>query len=796
MKRILLVVGGLAILTVMSLGQSRDTSAESQRALVDQYCVGCHNDKVKSGRFSWTELDPARPELNAERAESVIRKVRSGMMPPARAPRPEAATLKGLVSALETRIDQAAARQPYIDSPELHRVNRTEHRNSVRDLLGIDVDVSSLLPPDPRSGGFDNMSDALTITPALMQGYLRAAAKISSLAVGDPQMSPFVAYYRVPKVVNQMRHVEGTPFGTRGGISVVHNFPSDAEYTFKLRPHFQYTGGLFGRSLPDVLKDQQIEISIDGERVALFTLDPKMYETQNDVSDVSQQLVTPPVAVKAGQRRLSVAFLSKYDGPEQDLYRLAEQTLADPLAGDQPGMTFLPHLESLSVTGPFNPTGVSDTVSRRKIFVCRPANTGEEQSCATQIVSKLMKQAFRRPVNSEDVEWAMTFYQNGRNEKDFETGIRTALEAILSNPEFVFRFELAPSNVQLGGVYRISDLELATRLSYFLWSSVPDDQLIGLATQGKLKDPAVMEQQIKRMLADPRSENLATNFAEQWLRLGSLNDVFPEPKIFRDFTRNLGQSMRREVELLFESIVREDRNVVDLLTADYTFVNEVLARHYGISTVLGSRFKRVQLTDPNRFGLMGKAGILAMTSLSSRTSPVARGKYVLEVLLGSAPPAPPPMVPPLKEAVLNEKVLSVRQRMDQHRAKEPCRSCHQIMDPIGLALENFDAIGRWRLDEDTIRIDATGTMYDGSKLDGPTSLRQAVLNRSDAFLGSFTENLLAFAVGRVLDYRDLPTVRSIAREAAKNNNRFSSFVSSIAKSPAFQMRKVHPTSAQ
>ena len=795
MNRVLLVLAGLAMLAETSWGQSGGMPAESQRALINQYCAGCHNEDLKSGGFSWSELDVRRPDQSAERAEKVIRKVRSGMMPPAGARRPDAATLNYFAAALETGIDQAHERQPYIKGPELHRVNRTEYRNSVRDLLGIDVDVSSLLPPDARSGGFDNMSDALTVTPALMQGYLRAADKISRLAVGDPQSSPVVTYYNVPKVVNQMRHVEGTPFGTRGGISVPHIFPADAEYTFRVDPHFKYTGTLFGTSLPNSLKDQQIEVSIDGARVALFTLDPQMYETQNDVEEDSA-LITPRIQVKAGQRRLSAAFLSKYDGPEQDLYRLAEQTLADPLAGDQPGMTFLPHLKTFSVTGPFNPGGVAETASRRKIFTCRPANSSEEQSCATQVISRLATAAFRRPVNAEDLEWAMTFYQTGREEGDFETGIRTALQAILSHPEFVFRFEQAPANVQPGGTYRISDLELASRLAYFLWSSIPDDQLITVASQGKLKDPAVLEQQTRRMLADPRAEVLATHFAVQWLRLGSLNDVFPEPKVFRDFTRNLALSMRREVELLFDSVVREDRNVIDLLTADYTFVDEVLARHYGIPEVIGSRFQRVKLTDPTRFGLLGKAGILTMTSLSNRTSPVARGKYVLEVLIGSPPPPPLPVVPPLQEAVLNQENLSMRERMRGHRDNPACRACHQIMDPIGLALENFDGIGLWRDNDEGSRIDATGTMYDGSELDGPTSVRQAVLNRSDAFLGSFTESLLAYGVGRVLDYRDMPTVRSIAREAAKNNNRFSSFILGIVESPAFQMRKVHTTSVQ
>ena len=795
MKRILLVGAGLAFVTAMSSGQSDRMTTESQRVLIDRYCAGCHNEGTPSGGFSWTELEPAHIEQNAEMAERVIRKVRSGMMPPAGAPRPELATLRAFASAIEGRIDQAAANRPHIESPELHRVNRLEYRNSVRELLGIDVDVSLLLPPDPRSGGFDNMSDALTVTPALMGAYLRAAGKISSLAVGDPQVSASVSYYRVPKVVNQTRHVEGTPFGTRGGIAVTHNFPADAEYTFRVRPHFRYTGQLFGTMLAEELKDQQIEISVDGERVALFTLFPELNETPNEKSP-ADALLTPPIAIKAGQRRVAAAFLAKHDGPLQDLFKPAEQTLADPIGGNQPGVSHLPHLESLAIAGPFNVTGVSETASRRKIFVCRPADSSEETTCATQIITKLTRQAFRRPASAEDLEWSMGYYESGRKDGDFDNGIRRALQAMLSHPEFVFRVEEVPANVPPGGANRISDLELATRLGYFLWSGPPDEQLIALASQGKLRDPVVLEQQVRRMLADPRSEALATNFATQWLRLGGLNDVFPEPKVFRDFSRNLAQSMRREIELFFDSIVREDRNVLDLLTADYTFVDEILAQHYGIPAVIGIRFQRVPLTDPNRFGLLGKAGILTMTSLANRTSPVVRGKYVLEVLIGSPPPPPPPVVPPLKEAVFNQKNPSLRQRMDQHRNNAACQACHQIMDPIGLALENFDGIGLWRVDDDGTPIDATGTMYDGSKLDGPHSVREAVLNRSDAFLGSFAENLLAYGIGRVLDYRDMPAVRAITRQAAGNGNRFSAFVMAVVESAALQIRRVHTASAQ
>jgi len=779
----------LTMLVVVAFGQGNGTSIESQRALVNEYCAGCHNDNLKSGGFSWAEVDLAHPERSAEQVETVIRKVRAGMMPPAGARRPAGAALKAFASAIEKGVDQAAARQPYIDAPDLHRVNRTEYRNSVRDLLGIDVDVAELLPPDARSGAFDNMADALTITPALMQAYARAAEKISREAVGDREASPGMSRYNVPRVVNQMRHVEGTPFGTRGGISVMHTFPADGEYKFGLSFHFWFTGSIIGSKLPKQLEDQQVEVSIDGERVAGFKINLEMQEAEGPI-------VSDPIKVKAGQHRVAAAFVSSFDGPIQDQYRLVEHTLVSTDIANHPQMTALPHLQTFSITGPFSVTGVSDTASRGRIFSCRPARNSDEEACATQIIARLARQAFRRPVAAEDMEGLMVQYQAGRKVGDFETGVRTAVQSLLADPEFVFRFERVPRNVKPGQSYRISDVELASRLSYFLWSSAPDDTLIGLASQGKLKDPVVLQQQVKRMLADSRSEALATNFARQWLRLQSIQDVIPEPTIFPEYSRSLGESMRREVELFFASILREDRNVLDLLTADHTYVDEVLARHYRIPVEMGTRFRRVQLTDPNRFGLLGKAGVLMMTSLANRTSPVARGKYVLEVLIGSPPPLPPPAVPKLKEAVENERTLSVRERMEQHRTIEPCRSCHQMMDPIGMALENYDAIGLWRIKDGGQTIEPSGVMFDGTKLDGPVSVRQAIMNRSDAFVGSFTENLLAYGVGRVLDYRDMPTVRSIAQDAARNNNRLSSFILGIVKSNAFQMRVVRGETAQ
>ncbi len=767
-------------------------SVESQQALAEQYCAICHDDGVESGGFTWSAIDLAHPEQNGPLAERIVRKVRTGMMPPAGGLRPDIHTMNAFAAGLETRIDDAAAAEPYVKSPELHRMNRTEYQNAVRDLLGIHVEVGDLLPPDARTssgvsgGGFDNMSEALTITPTLMAAYVRAADKISRDAFGDPDADAGMTTYKVSKLENQMRHVPGTPVGTRGGISVLHTFPADGEYTFTATPFFYYTELVIGASLPQELDGQQLEISVDGEPVAVLTIDREIKESAADYS-------TDRIHVKAGQRRLSAAFISKFDGPVQDHYRLVENTIMDRTISTIPEMTDLPHLQALGVTGPFDPTGVSDNEVRDRIFTCRPATAAENEACATEIISRLAGEAFRRPVTDEDLESLMDFYGRGEEDGGFDEGVRVSVQAILAKPEFIFRFERKPSDAQPGQTYRISDLELASRLAYFLWSSIPDEELIDLANRGALRDQEILDQQVRRMLADPRSETLATNFASQWLRLTGLEDRAPESLLFPDFTKQLARSMQREIELLFDTIARENRSVLDLLTADDTFLDETLARHYGVSDVIGSGFKRVTLGDPSRFGLLGKAGILTLTSFANRTSPVTRGKYVLEVLVGLSPPQPPPVVPPLEEQVDNARILTVRQRMEQHRSNPACASCHKIVDPIGMALENFDAVGVWRERDGGIVIDPSGEMYDGFKFAGPASVREAILNRSEAFLGGFTENLLTYALGRVLDYRDMPTVRAIAREAARDDNGFSAFVMAIVNSDPFQMRSVSST---
>ena len=578
--------------------------------------------------------------------------------------------------------------------------------------------------------------------------------------------------------------MDGAPIGTRGGISVIHNFPADGDYVFKISFYYSIDGPLFGKIQG---KGQQIEVSLNGARVELFDIDPARTKWVD--------MHTKPVHIKAGPQRVSAAFIQHTEGPLEDAIMPLGESLVDLNEADKAGLTSLPHLHDFAISGPFNVTGVSETPSRRRIFSCRPDTPAQELPCARKIISSLMRQAYRRPVSDTDLERILSLYQEGRNKGNFDSGIRLALQAIIANPEFVYRFEHPGQGLASGATYRISDVELASRMSYFLWSSSPDEELLALAGQKKLHEPAILEKQVRRMLADPKAEALTANFASEWLHLRNLKDAQPDPYVFPLFNKNLADSMRRETEMFFDSIVREDRNILDLLTANYTFADELLARHYGIPNVLGSRFRRVDLTDPNRRGLLGQGSILTLTSVSNRTSPVIRGKYIMEVFFGTPPPAPPPNVPPLKEnaASGDEKPLSVRERVEMHRANEPCASCHKMMDPIGFSLENFDGVGGWRANDSGFHIDSTGQLFDGTKLDGPSSLRQAILSHTDSFTNAFAGNLLAYALGQVTDYRYMPAVRAIERDAAKNGNRFSAFVLGIVKSTPFQMSTVEDT---
>ena len=769
------------LIPALVYGQPKKPPLPGNQEFVSRYCAGCHNDKLKAGGFSFAQVDLAHPSRNADKFEKIIVKLQTGMMPPSGLPRPKSEVVKAFVTDLEMRIDGAAANHASPGTPALHRLNRSEYKNSVHDLLGLDVDVETLLPADSITHGFDNMSEALTITPTLMEAYVRAAGKISRLAVGDPDMQPIVDTYRVATNFSQIRHVAGTPLGTRGGLSVVHNFPADAEYVFRMTLVFTRNTFLFGSTM----QGEQLEVSVNGERMALLDINPLMKTGDND-------LRTPPIKVKAGAQKISVAFIQKGDGPIDDFLQRPERSLADDFSGQIPGLTNPPHLRDVGIMGPYKATGVSDTLSRRRVFSCKPAATDKEEPCAREIISRLAQSSHRRPVSKESFEDLMQVYWDGREHGNFESGIRLALEYILASPEFAFRFERAPAGIRPGGSYQVSDLELASRLSYFLWSSLPDNELTTLASEGKLHDPTILERQVKRLLADSKSEMLARNFASQWLHLRGLTDANPDVYLYPDSDDNLLQSMRRETELLFESIVRENRSVLDLLTADYTYVDQRLAKHYGIPNVQGEQFRRVRLSDPNRFGLLGQGSVLTVTSASNRTSPVARGKWVMEQILGVSPPPPPPNVPALAENnVLGGetiKLRSVRERLEEHRANEPCRSCHKMMDPIGLALENFDAVGAWRTRDSGFPVDPSGELVDGSKVDSPAALRAALLRHSDAYVTNFTTKLLTYALGRGLSAADMPTVRSIIRDAGEDH-RLGSLVLSIVKSRPFEMRQ-------
>jgi mono/diheme cytochrome c family protein len=757
-----------------------------QTALVKQYCVGCHNDrnKERTAGLSFTSFDAAQAVEHADVTEKMIRRLRAGMMPPVGARRPEPAAIAALVDALESRLDRAAAVSPNPGSRPSQRLNRAEYTRAVRDLLAIDVDVSAYLPPDTISDGFDNIADSQTISSTLMEGYLRAASQISRLAVGDRNASASSTTWKVPRTASQMRHVEGAPLGTRGGLSVLHVFPADGEYFFKIMLHMGPTGDLFGGPY----RGEQIEVSINGERAALMDINPRMNE--QDPNGLTMQ--TPRIHVKAGQHRISAAFVQHFDGPADDLIMPIEHTLADTNIGEVFGTTALTHLRDFTVTGPVAVTGVSDTESRRRVFACRPTSAAEESTCAATIIRKLAGQAYRGPVQADDFKDLFAFYEKGRKEGDFETGVRMAVQAILASPRFLFRLEQTPATLKPGTNYRITDLDLASRLSFFLWASVPDAELIKVAMQGTLQTPAVFDRQLKRMLADPKSEALASRFASQWLRLQDVDKVRPDHHFYSYWDTTLSKAMVRETELFVDSLIRADRPVTDLLTADHTFVNERLAKHYGIPNILGDEFRRVTIADPNRRGVLGQGSVLLLTSIADRTSPVLRGKWVMEVLLGSPPPPPPPDVPLLEETKTVDagKLLSTRERMEEHRKSPNCSSCHKVIDPLGLALENFDVTGVWRIKDNGVPVDPSGDLYDGTKLDGPAALRAALMKHQDVIMLSFTESLMTYALGRRVEFYDMPAVRAIVRDARRQNYRFSSFIAGVASSGAFRMGRV------
>jgi hypothetical protein len=758
--------------------------AAGPRALLNEYCVTCHNQQIRTAGLMLDKADVSDIPSNAEIWEKVIRKLHAGSMPPPGNPRPEKAETANLIATLEASLDHAASLRPSPGRFILHRLNRTEYGNAVRDLLSLDTDMSSLLPPDDESYGFDNIADVLGVSPALLEQYISASRKIAGLAIGDTTIAPIVETYRTRPDLSQDQHAEDLPLGTRGGLVFTHNFPLDGEYALKAvlaRNSVEVTRGLE--------EPHQVEILIDGERVFQATVGGKEdsdLATRNPLSsrETLEGRLQKRVRIKAGPHLVGVTFVQKDHAEFDYILQPFLRTTLDPV--NEVG---LPHIEKLSVAGPYNATGPGDTPSRRQVFICRPAQDSDELPCATKILSTLARRAYRRPVTDPDLQPLLAFYREGRKNGSFDSGIERALRLILSNPQFLFRFERDPAGLALGAAYRIGDVELASRLSFFLWSSIPDEELLNAAVDGKLKDPAELDRQVKRMLADRRSASLVTNFSSQWLFLRNLRAVTPDPRLFPDFDDNLRQSMLRETELFVDSVIREDRSILDFLNGDYTFINERLARHYGIPDIYGSRFRRVRIEDPTRRGLLGQAGILAVTSYATRTSPVLRGKWILTNILGTPPPIPPPNTPPLRENTESGPPMTVRERMEEHRRSPACAGCHAAMDPLGFALENFDAVGQWRSKgEDGTRIDASGVLPDGTSVDGPAGLRNALLARPDQFASALAEKLLTFALGRGLDYQDAPAVRAIAAQAAAGDYRFSSLVLGIVRSTPFQMK--------
>ena len=781
---ILLAIAGTTAQTIQS---SKPVSDADANATIKQYCVGCHNERAKGsyGNLSLDGFDVAAAYQNAETAEKMIRKLRAGMMPPPGAKRPEGDVLLTLVERLEKTIDAATARNPNPGGRSFQRLNRPEYERAIRDLLALNVKAENWLPLDTMSNNFDNMADAQSLSPMLLESYLNAAAAISRLAIGDRTAPSVDETYTNSQYVSQnpWDHIDGAPYGTRGGLVVDHVFPVDGQYTFGLT----FLGG-FGVTPGDRTRLEDIDISIDGERAALLMFDSVEGSTGADGRG-SDVLRSERVFVRAGQHKVAAAFVRRSEGPLEDLIRPHDWSFAGGGSGGS-GITTLPHLRDLIVSGPYDTTGVSDNPTRRKIFTCRPTASAEERPCAREIVSRLATEAYRRTTTPNDMDGLMAFYDQGAKRGGFEVGIRTVLEAILASPYFVLRFEKEPTNLKPGQVYRITDVDLASRLSFFLWGTPPDEELQTLAAQGRLSKPGELEKQTRRMLADPRSEALGTRFAAQWFRLQDIDKNRPDPVYFPNFDQNLADLMKQETQTFFYNLVRENGSLLELYNADYTFLNERLARHYGISNVSGSQFRRVQYPDDTRRGILGQGSMLVLTSLANRTSPVLRGKWVMEVLMGTPPPPPPPNVPDLESTAgaKNGKMLTTRQRMEMHRASATCNSCHRFMDPIGLALDNFDVTAKWRNRENGMALDTHGDFYDGTPVTNPGELAAALMKRPIPLVRTFTENLMAYALGRRVEYFDQPTVRAIVREAETDKYKMASFILGVVKSDAFQMK--------
>jgi len=800
LKTHLLVAGWIGVLSAavvsgqapapVALQSPAVADAAAQRAIVNQYCVTCHNARLKTAGLLLDQIDLGTLGEHPDLGEKVVRKLRAGLMPPTGNRRPDGPTMESLIRGMEATLDRSA--MPHLPPPGLHRLNRTEYTNAIRDLLALDVDATKFLPADDSTRGFDNIAGALTMSPALMEAYLSAAGKISRLAVGDVS-APSQVVFDVPGDTAQNYHVEGLPFGTRGGMLIPYEFPADGQYSFKVKGVTGYFQAVLGG-----VKGEQLEVTIDGERVKLFDWDKEIANTTGNGRS------TPRIPVKAGMHQVGVTFIATNDIPASELNKPFQRTMNTP--GSIPGFLFYPHVGQVWIEGPYEAKGASDTATRRKIFVCHPSTelkagpskTLNEDGCARRILTTLARHAYRRPATAADVKTLMDFYQEGRIEDgSFDAGIEAALQRVLTDPEFIYRGEREPAGLAAGKSYRVSDLALASRLSFFLWSSIPDDELIDVAARGQLRNPAVLEKQVRRMLADPKSAALIGNFTGQWLNVRGLKTVEPVVNIFPDFDDNLRNAFQQEAELFFDAIVHDDHSALDLLRADFTFVNERLAKHYGIANVYGSQFRRVTLPadlDVRR-GLLGKGALLTVTSNAAHTSPVARGKWFQTTFLGVEPPGPPPGVDTsLKEKVTgdttgNVKVPTMRDIMERHHTNPTCASCHKIFEPIGLAFENYDATGAWRTSDEGNPIDATAVMIDGTKVDGVVGLRGMLVKYSDQFLRVVTEKLLTYAIGRGVEDGDMPAVRAIVRNAAPNDYKMSSLILGIVKSDQFQMNQ-------
>ncbi len=766
---------------------AQETVAEAHNQVVRRYCMTCHNDRMQTGNMSLTGFDAGAAGEHPDLAEKVISKLQLGMMPPPGARRPEEAMLVEIAESLEKQLDEAALARPNPGRRSFQRLNRAEYTAAIRDILDLDVDAAEYLPQDTISANFDNIADVQLLSATLMDSYLRAAGEISRLAVGDPEAAPAETSYFVSRWSSQRTQVEGAPYGTRGGVAAEHTFPADGHYVFRVSLHHEVCGPIVGTAagaLNDESTPEQLEISIDGERVALLPVDPWMHTSDPEGATMR----TEPIFIRAGPKMVAAAFLRTFDGPTLDLVSPHEWSLASTNIALTYGIHSLPHLRDVLIRGPFEATGVSDTPTRQRIFSCRPLSPEEARPCAEEIVARLGRLAYRRSLDDENRNALLALYEAGYEAEGFEAGIRMAIEGILASPNFVFRLEEPLDPREAGFGYRITDADLASRLSFFLWGTIPDEELLDEAEAGRLSDPETLRAQVLRMLRDDRAKALSRRFASQWFRLQDIEKINPSVRIYPDFHQQLKAAMVKETEMFFDHIVAGDRSIFDLYTAEYTFLNERLAKHYGIPGVTGPEHRMVRYPDDTRRGVFGHGSMLTLTSHPYRTSAVLRGKWIMEVLLGSPPPPPPPDVPDLDAVNAGEpgRILTAREQLEIHRDNPACRSCHRMMDPIGLALEHFDVTGRTRVRDQGQAVDASGEFYDGTPIQDAKDLRAALLKRPVPLLRTFTENLMAYALGRRVEYYDQPRIREIVRAAEAEDYRISAFVLGVVESPAFQ----------